>query len=67
MRIRTIVAPLTAPLAAAAFFLCGLLGAAPLRAAQDVDPAAVDAVFADIGADMPGCAVGVYRVGGGDR
>jgi CubicO group peptidase (beta-lactamase class C family) len=36
--------------------------AAP-AAAQDFDSTAIDAVFADIDADMPGCAVGVYNAG----
>ena len=58
MRMCTTLAP---------FALAGLLAApAVLTApgalvAQEVDAAAIDAVFADIEADMPGCAVGVYR------
>ncbi len=39
-------------------------GASPRSlSAQAFDPSAIDAVFADIEAEMPGCAVGVYRAG----
>ncbi len=43
--------------------MTALAGAPHATTAQEVDAAAIDAIFADIAAGMPGCAVGVYRAG----
>jgi len=57
MPVRAIARSLTT-----ASVVAALLGAVPpTAAAQELDAAAIDAVFADIDADGPGCAVGVVQ------
>ncbi|MBT8405099.1 MAG: beta-lactamase family protein, partial [Gemmatimonadetes bacterium] len=63
MRSRLASACRRAPTFLAVLAAATALDPAAASAIQDVDPAAVDAVFADIDADVPGCAVGVYDAG----